>query len=189
MDQFLIRKAETFVLPIKEAKALCSDSEQVHEETREASDDLAPRKNLSKRKRPFLFCLDDDNFSYPSSTTLPEEANQCLRQEISGVCKDTDRDDEALSTSGAKQTVLPFSKTRFSKRSKKSSLIPSGNHKKKVVQTFLDLGQKHFDLRACPKCRMMYAPGNEEDEKMHRSVCARLADAAKKLDTVQSSVP
>ena len=189
MDKFLTRKAESLVLPIKEAKIPCGDSENVNKETREASEDPAPPRNLSKRKRPFLFCLDDDHFSYPSSTTLTEEANQCLRQEISGVCKDIDKDDDALSTSGTKQTILPFSKTRFTKRPKKSSPISSDNHKKKAVPTFLDLGQKHFDLRACPKCHMMYAPGNEEDEKMHRSVCARLVDAATKLDTVQSSVP
>ena len=46
--------------------------------------------------------------------------------------------------------------------------------RKKFEQTFLDLGQKNFDLKTCKLCGMMYAPGKIEDEKIHRKVCKSL---------------
>jgi hypothetical protein len=45
---------------------------------------------------------------------------------------------------------------------------------KNFEQTFLDLGQKNFDLKTCKLCGMMYAPGKIEDEKIHRKVCKSL---------------
>ncbi|KAL6077431.1 hypothetical protein QOT17_002306 [Balamuthia mandrillaris] len=39
---------------------------------------------------------------------------------------------------------------------------------KKKKQMFLDFGQsKNFDWKECPECKMMYAPGLPNDEKMH----------------------
>ena len=46
--------------------------------------------------------------------------------------------------------------------------------KSRLEQTFLDLGQKNFDLKTCKLCGMMYAPGKEEDEKIHSKVCKTL---------------
>ena len=46
--------------------------------------------------------------------------------------------------------------------------------KSRLEQTFLDLGQKNFDLKTCKLCGMMYAPGKREDEKIHSKVCKTL---------------
>ena len=52
----------------------------------------------------------------------------------------------------------------------------SGKQKGTAIQTFLDLGQKGFDLTTCPICKMMYTPGI--DEKTHKAVCASLKKAS-----------
>ena len=50
-------------------------------------------------------------------------------------------------------------------------------------QTFLDLGQKNFDLKTCKLCGMMYAPGKIEDEKIHRKVCKSIIKSNNKKNT------
>ena len=51
---------------------------------------------------------------------------------------------------------------------------PSVTKRSRLEQTFLDLGQKNFDLKTCKLCGMMYAPGKREDEKIHAKVCKTL---------------
>ncbi|KAI8539653.1 hypothetical protein RHMOL_Rhmol09G0199600 [Rhododendron molle] len=54
--------------------------------------------------------------------------------------------------------------------SKKCTLIPNGNLKKKrsYAQPHLDLGQSDFLLHTCSVCGFMYACGDEGDEKVHK---------------------
>ena len=44
--------------------------------------------------------------------------------------------------------------------------------KKRQIQSFLDVGQKEFDKRTCPKCGMVYSFGHVEDEKDHQRYCS-----------------
>ncbi|KAG6518459.1 hypothetical protein ZIOFF_021934 [Zingiber officinale] len=41
------------------------------------------------------------------------------------------------------------------------------NTKRSYTQYHLELGQSDFLLRSCSVCGMMYAPGDESDEKLH----------------------
>ncbi|KAG6536507.1 hypothetical protein ZIOFF_001565 [Zingiber officinale] len=41
------------------------------------------------------------------------------------------------------------------------------NKKRSYAQCHLELGQSDFLLRSCFVCGMMYAPGDESDEKLH----------------------
>ncbi|KAG6482709.1 protein CHROMOSOME TRANSMISSION FIDELITY 7-like [Zingiber officinale] len=55
---------------------------------------------------------------------------------------------------------------------KAPGLIASGssrmlNKKRSYAQYHLELGQSDFLLRSCSVCGMMYAPGDESDEKLH----------------------
>jgi N-acetyltransferase len=43
------------------------------------------------------------------------------------------------------------------------------NKKRSYGQFHLELGQPDFLLHACAVCGMMYARGNDEDEKVHRA--------------------
>ena len=52
---------------------------------------------------------------------------------------------------------------------------PSRRDAPRLVQSFLDLGQKAVDSVACDRCGMLYAPGLEERE--HARHCARVAAA------------
>jgi len=46
-------------------------------------------------------------------------------------------------------------------------LGPPSDSPTKLVQSFLDLGQKNFGPIVCPVCRMTYQRGQQEDEEMH----------------------
>lgn len=56
--------------------------------------------------------------------------------------------------------------TSLSKKRSPAKVDDVGNKKSKLVQTFLDFGQKNVGLRKC-SCGMNYQPGVEQDEKMH----------------------
>lgn len=43
------------------------------------------------------------------------------------------------------------------------------NKKRTYIQMYLDLGQSDFLLHACSICGFKYAPGDEVDEKLHKT--------------------
>lgn len=43
------------------------------------------------------------------------------------------------------------------------------NKKKNYAQFHLELGQSNFLLHMCSVCGMMYARGNDDDEKVHKA--------------------
>ncbi|XP_074572086.1 protein CHROMOSOME TRANSMISSION FIDELITY 7-like [Curcuma longa] len=70
---------------------------------------------------------------------------------------DGDRTRKDGGDAGAKAPVLITSGT--------SRII---DKKRSYAQYHLELGQSDFLLRSCSVCGMMYAPGDESDEKLHR---------------------
>lgn len=70
---------------------------------------------------------------------------------------------------------------------RKESLIPSGHGEntgncsektgrtkkdeggRRLVQMFLDVGQKNFHSTTCSECGFVYTPGKKEEERLHRS--------------------
>ena len=51
--------------------------------------------------------------------------------------------------------------------------LPPADRKPALRQSFLDLGQRNFHLVKCPVCSMVYAPGQPEDEALHRQFHGR----------------
>lgn len=43
------------------------------------------------------------------------------------------------------------------------------NKKRSYAQFHLDLGQSDFNFRTCSTCGVKYAPGDEADEKTHKT--------------------
>eukprot|EP00877_Chromochloris_zofingiensis_P003778 jgi/Chrzof1/13400/Cz07g31180.t1 len=69
------------------------------------------------------------------------------------------------------QTQQPFKATQPSSNRKPRvyGTPVSSTCSKKSVQLFLDLGQKDFSSSKCSVCGMVYAKGQDEDEKLHKS--------------------
>jgi hypothetical protein len=49
--------------------------------------------------------------------------------------------------------------------------------KRKLEQMFLDFGQKNLESITCRECGMMYAPGVESDEQLHKQFHSSIANA------------
>jgi N-acetyltransferase len=48
-----------------------------------------------------------------------------------------------------------------------TNLPSTSSTKKKLTQTFLDLGQKNFHLKQCSECGFVYTPGKKEEDQLH----------------------
>lgn len=87
--------------------------------------------------------------------------------------------------------VLPKNSTHVNNQNKKRSAtsaqllesssvshsVPSSQASKqrKLVQHFLDIGQKNFGLPiTCPKCQFLYVADDEEDIARHRKHCSEV---------------
>ena len=54
-------------------------------------------------------------------------------------------------------------------KSKRSGRTEKSEKERKLVQMFLDVGQKNFYSTTCSECGFVYTPGKNEEERLHQS--------------------
>lgn len=72
-------------------------------------------------------------------------------------------------------------------QTQKNTMSSSPPKRTKLVQTYLDLGQRVFDTTQCPLCSMVYTKGKEDSK--HKRFCAKTTNTTKwKLDPAVEDV-
>ena len=151
---------------------------------------------FAKRRRQKFSFVEDEDLSQDCIAVARKEdsgsdLSKILKRKSTGVCtyldqahrkrqKQTNLLSFATSITVKKKSMRKDTpKTKDAKRGRK----PNRREVRKgaFVQTYLDLGQRGFDLTECPICTMMYTPGIEEDERRHKTLCASFKKKAQGL--------
>ncbi|KAF2289636.1 hypothetical protein GH714_037631 [Hevea brasiliensis] len=91
-----------------------------------------------------------------------------LDQEMQRAKQDINKRVEGNEGPGSDVLTTPISKDLCLKpESRRSGKVL--NKKRSYAQFHLDLGQSDFNFRTCSACGVKYAPGEEEDEKNHKT--------------------